>query len=76
MASRPRAASAAELPFIQILALTTIARADGMHAIERVGAAAFFTKGVETQRLIDQLMLFHTATALKSPVKDAEAGRG
>jgi len=65
----------AELPFIQIIALTTIARADGTHAIERVGAAAFFTKGVETQRLIDQLMTFHTATTLKPPVKDAEARR-
>jgi CheY-like chemotaxis protein/anti-sigma regulatory factor (Ser/Thr protein kinase) len=66
----------AELPFIQIIALTTIARADGMHAIERVGAVAFFTKGVETQRLIDQLMMFHTATTLKSPVRDPEARRG
>jgi PAS domain S-box-containing protein len=57
----------AELPFIQIIALTTIARADSLHAIERVGAAAFFTKGVETQRLIDQLMMFHTAVTLGSP---------
>ena len=56
----------AELPFIQIIALTTIARGDTMHAIERVGAAAFFTKGVETQRLIDQLMMFHTAATLGS----------
>jgi CheY-like chemotaxis protein len=65
----------AELPFIQIIALTTIARADSKHAIERMGAAAFFTKGVETQRLIDQLMMFHAATARKSPVKDTAARR-
>ena len=57
----------AELPFIQILALTTLARADSVHPIERVGAAGFFTKGVDTQRLIDHLMMVHTATTLGSP---------
>jgi PAS domain S-box-containing protein len=57
----------AELPFIQILALTSLARADGVQAIERVGAAGFFTKGVDTQRLIDHLMTVHTATTLGSP---------
>ena len=57
----------AELPFIQILALTTLARGDGLHAIERVGAAGFFTKGVDEQRLVDHLMTVHAAAALGSP---------
>jgi DNA-binding NarL/FixJ family response regulator len=51
----------AELPFIQILALTTLARGGSVHAIERAGAAGFFTKGVDTERLVDQLMMLHTA---------------
>ena len=57
----------AELPFIQILALTTLAHGDNVHAIERFGAAGFFTKGVDTQRLVDHLMMVHTATTLGSP---------
>ena len=57
----------AELPFIQILALSTLARGDSVHAIERAGAAGFFTKGVDTQRLIDHLMMVHSATTIGSP---------
>jgi DNA-binding NarL/FixJ family response regulator len=57
----------AELPFIQILALTTLGRGDSVQAIERVGAAGFFTKGVDTQRLFDHLMMVHTATTVGSP---------
>ena len=57
----------AELPFIQILALTTLARGGSVHAIERVGAAGFFTKGVDTERLVDHLMMLHTAMTIGSP---------
>jgi CheY-like chemotaxis protein len=57
----------AELPFIQILALTTLARGESVHAIERVGAAGFFTKDVDAQRLVDHLLLIHAAAALGSP---------
>jgi PAS domain S-box-containing protein len=52
----------AELPFIQILGLSTHVRGQGPHAIEEAGAAGFFTKGVDTQRLIDHLIFVH-ATA-------------
>lgn len=30
-------------------------------AIEQAGAAGFFVKGTDTERLIDHLMAFHTA---------------
>jgi len=57
----------AELPFIQILGLSTQLRTDELHAIELVGAAGFYTKGVDTQRLIDHLMAVHVATTLELP---------
>jgi len=53
----------AELPFIQILGLSTHLRGGTRHAIEEVGAVGFFTKGVDTQRLIDHLIAVHAATA-------------
>jgi CheY-like chemotaxis protein len=51
----------AELPFIQILGLSTHLRGNGLHPIERAGAAGFFTKGVDTQRLIDHLIVIRAA---------------
>jgi DNA-binding NarL/FixJ family response regulator len=53
----------AELPFIQILGLSMQPRMQRLHAIELAGAAGFFTKGIDTQRLIDHLLLIHTATS-------------
>ena len=55
----------AELPSIQILGLSTHHRDGGRHAIEEVGAVDFFTKGVDTQRLIEYLMAVHASTALR-----------
>jgi len=55
----------AELPFIQILGLSTHHRGNDRHAIEEVGAVGFFTKGVDTQRLIDHLIAAHATTALR-----------
>jgi two-component system nitrate/nitrite response regulator NarL len=57
----------AELPFIQILGLSTHVKTDDLHSIELVGAAGFFTKGVDTQRLIDYLMAVHATTTLELP---------
>jgi PAS domain S-box-containing protein len=54
----------AELPFIQILGLSTHLRGGNRHAIEEVGAVGFFTKGLDTQRLIEHLIAAHAATAL------------
>ena len=51
----------AELPFIQILGLSTHVKTEELHAIERAGAEGFFTKGVDTQRLIDHLMVKHSS---------------
>ena len=46
-----------ELPFIQILGLSIHSRTDGPHAIELAGAKGFFTKGIDTQRLINHLLV-------------------
>jgi DNA-binding NarL/FixJ family response regulator len=54
----------AELPFIQILGLSVYPRSAGMdpHPIELAGAEAFFTKGTDTQRLIDHLLVKHASS--------------
>ena len=57
----------AELPFIQILGLSTHVKTEELHSIELAGAAGFFTKGVDTQRLIDHLIAVHSAIALELP---------
>jgi signal transduction histidine kinase len=54
----------AELPSIQILGLSMQPRTEERHAIELAGASAFFTKGLDTQRLIDQLLLIHASVPL------------
>jgi DNA-binding NarL/FixJ family response regulator len=50
-----------ELPNIRILGLS-MARNDVADAIERAGAAGFFVKGTDTQRLIDHLLAFHASS--------------
>jgi PAS domain S-box-containing protein len=52
-----------ELPFIQVLGLSMQLRTDVPHAIERAGATGFFTKGIDTQRLIDKLVTLQAATS-------------
>ena len=47
----------AELPSIQILGLSTHVKTEDHHAIEAAGAVGFFTKGIDTQRLVDHLMV-------------------
>jgi len=61
----------AEFPGIQILGLSTHVKTEDLHSIELVGAAGFFTKGVDTQRLIDHLIAVHAMTALESPSQPA-----
>jgi PAS domain S-box-containing protein len=51
----------AELPNVRILGLSMQARSDTVHAIEHAGAAGFFVKGIDTQRLIDHLLAFHAS---------------
>jgi PAS domain S-box-containing protein len=51
----------AELPDIQILGLSMRARDETVHAIEQAGAASFFVKGIDTQRLIDHLLVVHAS---------------
>jgi len=57
----------AELPFIQILGLSTHVKTEDLHSIEQAGAAGFFTKGVDTQRLIDHLIAVHATIARELP---------
>jgi DNA-binding NarL/FixJ family response regulator len=55
----------AELPAIEILGLSMLARTDSVHAIEQAGAAAYFVKGVDTQRLIDHLLTLHGSRGVR-----------
>jgi CheY-like chemotaxis protein len=50
-----------ELPDIRILGVSMLARNETADAIEQAGAAAFFVKGTDTQRLIDHLLTFHAS---------------
>jgi len=50
-----------ELPDIQILGVSMMARNETAGAIEHAGAASFFVKGTDTQRLIDHLLAFHAS---------------
>ena len=61
----------AELPFIQILGLSMHAKTEDLHSIERAGAAGFFTKGVDTQLLIDHLMAVYATITLELPSQPA-----
>jgi PAS domain S-box-containing protein len=49
----------AELPDIQIFGLSMQPRSAAADAIEQAGAAAFFVKGTDTQRLIEHLLGMH-----------------
>jgi PAS domain S-box-containing protein len=62
----------AELPSIQIFGLSMQLRTDDPTPIEQVGATGFFTKGVDTHRLIDHLLLVHMALS-GHPVSGREA---
>src|SRR5262249_54645970 len=53
----------AELPSIRILGLSMQPRTEDLHAIEEAGAAGFFIKGIDTQRLIDYLVTLHAGVS-------------
>ena len=46
---------------IRILGVSMLARNETADAIEHAGAAGFFVKGTDTQRLIDYLLAFHAS---------------
>jgi len=50
-----------ELSGIPILGVSMLARSETADAIEHAGAAGFFVKGTDTQRLIDYLLALHAA---------------
>ena len=49
----------AELPYIEILGLSVQARSEAGPAFEQAGAADFFVKGTDMQRLVDHLLHVH-----------------
>jgi PAS domain S-box-containing protein len=57
-----------ELPFVEILGLSMQPRTDDVHPIEQAGAAGFYTKGLETQPLIERLLAMHRRIAAEAPV--------
>jgi CheY-like chemotaxis protein len=57
----------AELPGIEILGLSMQPRGAAAHAIEQAGAAGFFVKGIDTQRLIDHLLVVHASRSAGDP---------
>jgi PAS domain S-box-containing protein len=54
----------AELPFIQILGLSSQLWMEPVHPIEEVGASGYFVKGVDMQRLIEHMLGIHASLAL------------
>jgi PAS domain S-box-containing protein len=58
----------AELPFVHILGLSMYPRTEEHHPIEQAGAERFFTKGVDTQLMIDHLLVMHRAITSGHPV--------
>jgi len=50
-----------ELSGIRILGVSMLARSETADAIEHAGAAGFFVKGTDTQRLIDHLLALHAS---------------
>jgi signal transduction histidine kinase/ActR/RegA family two-component response regulator len=51
----------AELPFVQVLGFSIYPRMEDPHAIELAGAEGFFSKGIDTQRLINHLRGKHAS---------------
>jgi DNA-binding NarL/FixJ family response regulator len=50
-----------ELPHVQILGFSVYPRLEEPHPIEQAGAEGFFTKGIDTQRLIQHLLVTHAS---------------
>jgi DNA-binding NarL/FixJ family response regulator len=58
----------AQLPFVEIWGLSMRPRTEDAHPIELAGAAGLFTKGLETQRLIEHLLAMHRRIAPEAAV--------
>jgi DNA-binding NarL/FixJ family response regulator len=59
----------AELPSIQVVGLSMQARPMEVQAIEHAGAADFFVKGIDTDRLIAHLLGVHAARLARTRVE-------
>jgi PAS domain S-box-containing protein len=59
----------AELPFVRIVGFSMHQRTTDPHPIELAGAEAFFTKGVDTQRLINHLLITYASQSMKPTVE-------
>ena len=68
-----------ELPAIQIFGLSMQPRSAAAEAMEQAGAAGYFVKGIDMQRLIEHLLLVHAAGGNANPASrqpDARLPRG
>ncbi len=61
----------AEFPSIQILGVSSHPRTESRHPIEEAGAAGYFVKGIDTQRLIDHVLRIHAGLTLGLPGQPA-----
>jgi PAS domain S-box-containing protein len=57
----------AELPDIQVLGLSMQPRSAAAAAMEQAGAAGFFVKGIEMQRLVEHLLAVHASRGAGHP---------
>ena len=57
----------AELPGVQVLALSSHPRPDEGHPIEMAGASGYFCKGDDTQLLVTRLVQMHRALGASEP---------
>lgn len=53
----------AEMPGIPILGMSSQSRMDVVHPIEEAGAAGYFIKGLDTERMIDHMLRIHAGIA-------------
>jgi signal transduction histidine kinase/ActR/RegA family two-component response regulator len=59
----------AELPDIEIFGVSMLARNETADAIEHAGAAGFFVKGTDTQRLLERLLALYASRGTRDGVR-------
>ena len=69
----------AELPTIQIFGLSLQPRSAAAEAMAQAGAAGYFVKGIDMQRLIEHLLMVHASGGYANPASrqaDSRLPRG
>jgi PAS domain S-box-containing protein len=65
-----------ELPSVQVLGFSVYPRLEEAHPIEEAGAEGFFTKGVDTARLINHLLTKHASLSSEHFARSAHGPQG